>query len=142
MIKHIDHVALSVADLERSLAFYRDIIGFEVIRILECGPEMRLGDVNGMPDCTARIAHLQLGDSMLELFEYQNPPGKEIPPDHKQADHGFTHLGFTSTDARADYERLKKQGIRFFSEPIEFRPGVWIFYFYGPDGEVCELRES
>ena len=72
----IDHVALSVADLDRSLAFYRDVIGFEVIRILECGPEMRLGDVNGMPGSTARIAHLQLGASMLELFEYQHPRGK------------------------------------------------------------------
>jgi catechol 2,3-dioxygenase-like lactoylglutathione lyase family enzyme len=142
MIKSIDHVALSVADLDRSLTFYRDLFGFEVIRILECGPEMRLGDVNGMPDSTARIAHLQLGTSMLELFEYQHPRGKAISSEHKQADHGFTHLGFTSSNARADYERLKKHGIKFFSEPIEFRPDVWIFYFYGPDGEVCEVRES
>ncbi len=142
MINNIDHVALSVADLDRSLTFYRDVIGFEVIRILECGPEMRLGDVNGMPDSTARIAHLQLGTNMLELFEYQHPLGKEISSEHKQADHGFIHLGFTSSDARADYERLKKQGIKFFSEPIEFRPDVWIFYFYGPDGEVCEVRET
>ena len=142
MITNIEHVALSVANLDRSLAFYRDIIGFEVVRILECGPEMRLGDVNGMPDSTARIAHLCLGDSMLELFEYQNPRGKGIPSDQKQADHGFIHLGFTSTDAQADYERLKERGVKFLSKPIEFRPGVWIFYFYGPDGEVCELRES
>jgi len=142
MITNIEHVALSVANLERSLAFYRDIIGFKVVRILECGPEMRLGDVNGMPDSTARIAHLYLGNNMLELFEYQNPRGKKLPSDHKQADHGLIHLGFTSTDARADYERLKEHGVKFFSEPIEFRPGVWIFYFYGPDGEVCELRES
>ena len=142
MITNIDHVALSVADLERSLEFYRDIIGFEVVRILECGPEMRLGDVNGMPDSTARIAHLCLGNNMLELFEYQSPRGKEIPADRNQADHGLIHLGFTSTDARADYEKLKEHGVKFLGKPIEFRPGVWIFYFYGPDGEVCELRES
>ena len=142
MIKSIDHVALSVANLERSLEFYQDILGCKVIRILECGPEMRLGDVNGMPDCTARIAHLDLGGRMLELFEYQNPRGKEIPADHKQADLGYIHFGVSSTDARADYQRLKEYGIKFFSEPIEFRPGVWIFYFYGPDGEVCEVREA
>lgn len=141
MITNIDHVALSVANLDRSIAFYRDIIGFEVIRILECGPEMRLGDVNGMPDSTARIAHLTLRDNMLELFEYQAPQGKKIPSDHKQADNGLIHLGFSSTDARTDYKKLKEQGVKFLSEPIKFRPGVWIFYFYGPDGEVCELRE-
>ncbi|MCP4405059.1 MAG: hypothetical protein GY801_48130 [bacterium] len=142
MITKIDHVALSVANLERSTAFYADLIGFTVERILECGPEMRLGDVNGLPGSTARIAHLRLGDAMLELFEYQHPRGRALPADWKQADRGLIHLGLTSNDARADYKRLQKQGVRFFSEPIEFRPGIWLFYFYGPDGEVCELRET
>ena len=53
-----------------------------------------------------------------------------------------THIGFVSTDVRADYARLKGQGVTFFGEPVEFRPGVWVVYFYGPDGEVCELRQS
>ena len=142
MITGLDHIALSVASLDRSLAFYRDLLGFEVIRIIECPPDRGLGEVVGMPGCTARIAHLQAGETMFELFEYSDPRGKNIPADHKQADHGFTHVGFRSTDARADYQHLKEHGVAFFSEPIEFRPGVWIFYFYGPDGEVCELRES
>lgn len=142
MITKIDHVALSVSNLERSLAFYADVIGFSVERVLECGPEMRLGDVNGMPGSTARIAHLRMGDAMLELFEYQAPQGTAIPADWKQADRGLIHLGLASDDARSDYKRLQEQGVKFFSEPIEFRPGVWLFYFYGPDGEVCELRET
>ncbi len=142
MIKGLEHVAISVSDLDRSIAFYRDMMKLEVVRIIECPPAMRLGDVAGMPGCRARIAHLQSGQIMLELFEYQEPRGQKIPEDHKQADLGLVHIGFTSTDARADYARLKKLGIEFFSEPIEFRPGVWIFYFYGPDGEVCELRQT
>ncbi len=142
MIKRLEHAALSVADLERSIAFYCDVLGLRVIRIIECGPEMRLGDVTNMPECRARIAHLESGPNMLELFEYCRPSGKKIPQDHKQADQGLIHLGFTSTDVRGDYQRLKKQGVRFFSEPIEFRPDVWIVYFYGPDNEVCELRQT
>ncbi|MBD3306838.1 hypothetical protein GF339_10450 [candidate division KSB3 bacterium] len=142
MITGLNHVALSVADFDRSVAFYRDLLDCEVTRILDCPPEKGLGDVVGMPGCAARIAHLQSGDMMFEIFEYHDPRGKPIPPDHKQADHGFTHVGFTSTDAKADYERLKAHGVKFFSEPIEFRPDVWIFYFYGPDGEVCELRQA
>jgi catechol 2,3-dioxygenase-like lactoylglutathione lyase family enzyme len=142
MIKGLDHVAISVADLERSIAFYRDNFGFAVIRIIECPPEMRLGDVAGLPGCTARIAHLDAGATMLELFEYQNPRGKKISPDHKQADHGLIHLGLVSDDVRADYARLTAKGVRFFGAPLEFRPGVWIVYFYGPDGEVCELRQA
>ncbi len=96
MITKIDHVALSVANLERPLAFYADLIGSTVERILDCGPEMRLGDVNGLPGSTARIAHLRLGDAMLELFEYQHPRGRALPVDWKQADRGLIHLSLTS----------------------------------------------
>jgi len=142
MIESLEHVALSVADLNRSIAFYGDVMGLKVIRIIECSPKMPLGDVTGMPGCIARIAHLQSGQNMLELFEYRHPRGKKIPDDHKQADQGLIHLGFTSTDVQADYERLKKQGVIFFSEPIEFRSNVWIVYFHGPDNEVCELRQT
>ncbi len=142
MISGLEHTALSVSDLRRSIAFYRDVMGLELVRIIECPPEMRLGDVAGMPGCTARIAHLRSGSNMLELFEYQDPRGGEIPEGQKQADLGLIHLGFTSTDVRADYAKLKELGIKVFSEPIEFRPGVWIFYFFGPDGEVCELRQT
>ena len=138
----LDHMALSVSDLDRSVAFYRDLLGLELVRILECPASTRLGEVVGMPGCAARIAHLKLGDAMLEIFQYTQPRGRPLPPDHRQADHGWVHLGFTSSDTRGDYERLKAQGVQFVREPLEFRPNVWICYFYGPDGEVCELRQT
>lgn len=142
MLKGIEHVGLSVSDLDRSIAFYCDILGLKLDRVIECGIEMRLGDVVGMPDCTARITHLQSKKYMLELFEYTNPRGKPIPENTRQADNGFIHIGFTTTDMHADYARLKEQGVTFFNKPVEFRPGVWVVYFYGPDGEVVELRQT
>ena len=142
MIKGIEHIGLSVSDLDRSVAFYRDILGLEVVRILEPSPDSPLEKVVGLPGCRARIAHMQSEKGMLELFEYITPRGKPIPIDHRQADNGFIHMGFTSTDARTDYRFLKEHGVKFLSDPVEFRPGVWIFYFYGPDGEVCEMRQT
>ena len=142
MIIGMEHAALSVADIDRSIAFYRDLLGMEVMRVIESGPQMRLGDIVGLPGCSARIAHLKSGGMMLELFEYVDPRGKPIPRDRIQADHGFIHAGFTSTDARADYARLLSQGVEFLGEPVEYRPGVWVVYFRGPDGEVCELRQT
>ena len=142
MIQSLDHPALSVADLESSLAFYRDLLGFSVVRIIESPPSMRLGDVVGLPGCAARIANLQLGGTMLELLEYQSPRGRVIPADRTQAAQGFSHIGLRSTDTRADHDRLRAHGVKFIHEPIEFRPGVWIAYFLGPDGEVCELRQT
>ena len=142
MIESLEHVGLSAADLERSIAFYRDVLGFTLVRIVESPPSMRLGDVVGLSRASARIAHLTLGGTMLEIFEYQDPRGRPIPPDRTQADRGFIHVGLRSSDTRADHARLAARGVRFIHDPIEFRPGVWIAYFHGPDGEVCEIRQS
>jgi catechol 2,3-dioxygenase-like lactoylglutathione lyase family enzyme len=141
MVKKVDHVGLSVTNLEKSIAFYGDLLGLEVERILEPAPERDLGKVNGIPGSKARIAHLRKGEAMLELFQYLEPKGTPLPKNHKQADIGFIHAGFASSDVRGDYKRLKEKGVEFLGEPVEFRPTVWVTYFKGPDGEIGELRE-
>lgn len=142
MIMELEHAALSVADMARSLRFYCDLLGFTVVRTIEPSSDAKLGMLAGMPGAQARIVHLKFGQTMLELFEYVKPRGQPIPTDRRQADQGLIHLGFKSDDIRADYARLKAHGIEFINEPVEFRPGVWVVYFRGPDGEVCELRQD
>ena len=142
MLTKLEHVALTVEDLDRSLAFYRDVIGFEVHRRLEPDPALPQEKVVALKGARARIAHLWLGGVMLELFQYVQPEGRPIPKDFTQADHGFTHIALTSTDTKADYEYLKGKGVEFYSEPVEFRPGVWICFFRGPDGETVEIRQT
>jgi catechol 2,3-dioxygenase-like lactoylglutathione lyase family enzyme len=142
MIEGIEHVGLSVSNLEKSIEFYCKNLHCEVIRFVEANANSQLGKVAGMPDCIARIAHLKSGPNILELFEYIKPKGEKIPENHKQADNGFIHAGFRSSDVRNDYLIMKNQGVNFISEPVEFRKDVWICYFYGPDGEVCEIRQS
>lgn len=142
MIRGMHHAALSVSDIERSISFYSELLGLSLLRLIESSIDMDLGSVNGMPGSTARIAHLGSDSMMLELFQYISPQARLAEPDRNQADIGYIHVGFTSTDVKADYRVLKAKGVSFLGEPVEFRPGVWIVYFKGPDGEVCELRES
>ena len=142
MLKGIEHVGLSVSDLDRSIAFYRELLGLKLVRKLEFSSDSRIGELNGMPSSAVKIAHLESEKAMLELFEYVKPRGKPIPSDAKQADNGYIHIGLTSSDTRADYARLRQSGVEFFGEPVELRPNVWIAYFRGPDGEVCELRQT
>jgi catechol 2,3-dioxygenase-like lactoylglutathione lyase family enzyme len=142
MINGLDHIALSVSDLDRSIVFYRDIMGLKLDRVYEYGTDSKLGDIVGMPCCAARIAHLTSRGQMLELIEYKNPEGRPVPNDARQADNGIIHISFFSTDIHKDYTRLSKMGTRFFSKPVELRPDVWAVYLYGPDNEVCALRQK
>ena len=95
-----------------------------------------------MSGCKVTIAHLGIGTSVLELFHYTDPVGELIPPGRKQADKGFSHLGLSAIDVRGMYSELRETCVEFISEPLEFRAGVWLCYFYGPDSEVIEIRES
>ena len=144
-------VAISVGDLERSIGFYSRVLGFSLERVIDCPPERGLGQIVGLPGCSARIAHLASPASgspaprssfMVELFEYRDPVGRPLGRDRTQADIGISHIGFSSADARSDYRRLRELGVECIGEPVEFRPGVWLFYFRGPDGEVCALRQT
>ncbi len=142
MTLSIEHIALSVSNMDRSLEFYCDLLGMRIVRDMETGPGGLLERITRLKDCLARIVHLESGGCMLELFEYRQPEGRPIPQDRAQADRGFTHIGLKSCDIQADYERLRKKGVEFISSPVEFRPGTWVVYFRGPDGETCELRQS
>ena len=76
MPKWLEHAALSVSDLDRSIAFYRDHLGLRLARVIEPDGGSRLGDIVGLPGCLARIAHLESEKGMLELFEYRRPRGR------------------------------------------------------------------
>ena len=134
-------MGLCVSDMERSLEFYRDFLGMEVLMELEITDD-RIERVIGEKGAQCRIAHLELGGNILELFQYHRPEGKNIAKDLRQCDIGLTHLGFEIDDFHLHVEQLRQRKVEFLAEPVEFRPGVWVVYFRGPDGEVCEFREQ
>lgn len=139
-IPGLGHVGLSVNNMQRSLEFYRDIMGMEVTLELDISDD-RQARVIGVPGTKCRIAHLKLGDGVLELFEYYEPSGENKARMMWQYDHGIVHIGFEVDDFRQRADHLKSKGVEFLGEPVEFRPGVWVLYFKGPDGEICELHD-
>ena len=50
-------------------------------------------------------------------------------------------MGFEVSDFHTHIKQFKERGIKFLGEPVEFRPGVWVAYFYGPDNKVVEFRQ-
>ena len=141
MIKCLSHVGLSVSNMEKSLEFYRDFLGMMVLMDLDIRDD-RIARVTGVPGAKCRIVHLEHGSTVLELFEYTNPRGNNTAKSMRQCDHGITHLGFEVNDIHKHVKELRNKGLAFLGELVEFRPGVWVAYFHGPDSEAVEFRQQ
>jgi catechol 2,3-dioxygenase-like lactoylglutathione lyase family enzyme len=143
MIRGVHHVAISTPNLERIVAFYRDIVGAEVVYEggWQRGSDVIDGIV-GLKNSEAKQAMLKLGNAYLEFFEYVSPAGDPKNPKYGVNDHGYTHFALDVQDIDAEYERLSRGGMTFNCPPPNF-PGSPIRATYGrdPDGNVIEIQE-
>jgi len=143
MISALNHVGLTVSNLERALTFYRDVLGLGVV--LE--QEKRggyLAAITGYPDAHVKMAQLEApgGDGgRIELFEYAEPAGSGRPPEPSNI--GITHVCLVVDDIRAAHRRLVEAGAEPFSEPVQLDTGAnaggWDLYVRDPDGIVLEF---
>ena len=141
LITGIGHVGISVADLDRSIAFYRDVLGMELV---DQGPfeGERYGAILGIRGVRGDIATLRAGSLEIELFRFLVPSSRAGDPVRPVSDQGITHFCIEVTDIRAIYDRLKAAGVSFNCPPLEF-PGIaTATYGRDPDGNVFELMEK
>lgn len=141
-VSRLHHTGYTVSDLDRSLTFYRDLLGCELVAT-QSKQGGYLAAIVGYPDAHVRMAHLRAPDSshVIELFEYLAPaPGRaETEPRNV----GVAHLCFVVDDLAATYERLRDAGVDFFSPPVEVDTGIntggYALYLRDPDGIPMEL---
>jgi catechol 2,3-dioxygenase-like lactoylglutathione lyase family enzyme len=135
------HVGLPVRSLERSLAFYRDLLGFTVASDeLEEGPFLET--ILGIPGARARIAKLHVpGGWMVELLEYRTPSPVGVEGLAVNTI-GHAHLALTVQDVEALHRRLSAAGVRFVSPPQVSPSGrAKVAFCQDPDGYRLELVE-
>jgi catechol 2,3-dioxygenase-like lactoylglutathione lyase family enzyme len=138
----IHHVGVTVAQLERSLAFYRDLLGFRVIGISD---DEDIGAIVGIPGARARIADLDAGNGqILELAEYD--PASRGEPGRGPHTAGSCHLSFQVGNLRSALSHLAAAGVTPIGETVRLEgEGVWqgctIVYLRDPDRVTIELIE-
>ena len=90
MFTKADHIAISVKDMDKAIAFYRDVVGMEKVFDREFAEGM--ARLIGIEGAQVRIVHMKLNDSVIELFDYAYPKGREPRPDRNQSDYGLIHI--------------------------------------------------
>lgn len=142
MIAGLHHVAISTPDVDRALAFYRDLLGFAVVFDQTWEPGTEVADrITALRGSAARQLLLRAGNLYVELFEYRAPAAAAGDPRRPVCDHGITHLCLDVTDLDAEYARLCDAGVAFHCPPQDLGHGVRTTYARDPDGNVVELQE-
>jgi catechol 2,3-dioxygenase-like lactoylglutathione lyase family enzyme len=138
------HTGLTVSDLHRSVAFYRDVLGLELV-VEQEKEGGYLAAITGYPDAHVRMAHLEApGGHRVELFEYLAPAGEKAAVEPRNV--GAAHVCFIVEDIHATYGRLREAGVETVSPPVEVDTGAnrggFGLYLRDPDGITLELFQA
>jgi catechol 2,3-dioxygenase-like lactoylglutathione lyase family enzyme len=135
-----NHVGISVTDIERSIAFDRDLFGMEQLcEVFPFGDE-QFEAIMDIPGVTGRMCMIGKYDLQLELFEFTRAKAKD--PEYPVSDRGISHFGFEVDDIAETYARLEAAGVRIHCPVITFNQGsMKAAYCRDPDGNVFELLE-
>ena len=145
MIKGVHHTCITVSNLEQSIAFYRYVLGLELVMTEE---SERSGDDRskalGVAKAKVKLAILRAGDAQVELIEYVTAQGR--PYDRNNNDVGAMHIAFRVDDIDAAYQRLLDHRVRFTAPPATIPAGPmagWRWtYFFDPDGVSLEIIQT
>jgi catechol 2,3-dioxygenase-like lactoylglutathione lyase family enzyme len=142
----IDHFSITVADLDRSLAFWRDLLGFEEITDFEEDREgPHLDEIVGIANVVIDSTYVKAPGITVELMKYVSPEGAEIRP--RTCDPGCTHIAFACSNLEALFNRVRNAGYTTRADRVvEVPSGDWggtkSFYCLDPDGVTVEFLEG
>ena len=143
-INVMDHVSVTVSNMERSLVFYRDLLGLKEVERHHLEGET-ISKMAGKPAVVMEVVRLEAPETpgiKLDLQQYLVPEGGVS--NAKLGDVSHSHICYGVPDVWETYHDLSAKGVRFVSEPVSFDLEwgvVHVVFFEDPDGYVLELMQ-
>jgi len=140
-----DHTGITVSNLERSLAFWRGVLGFEISHTAhQTGAIAK--EITGVAGAELKLAVLRApGGHKIELLEYLAPPDRKRLA-LKPCDVGSVHVAILVDDLDAALESIAASGWKAAgkSQTLKTGPnaGKRVVYVRDPDGTTIELMQS
>ena len=121
-IKAIDHVAIVVSDMDRSIEFYNEVLGLTILK-------------DGRTEGGEKKSFLGTKDhTLIALTE-----DKELNRDKSQIVESVAHVAFKVDDVEKASKLLKNKGITFIEEKVEKDGKIKAYHFLDPDGLELEV---
>lgn len=129
-----NHTSFTVSDLDRSVAFFTEALGFALLHRGPRDPAM-IGRVVGVPGADIEVAYVQGPGHRLELIEYKAPADRGRV-ESRPCDAGFAHVAFDVDDIDAALAAAAAHGVKPLSEPQDLHTGP------NKGGRVVYTRDS
>jgi len=139
-------VGFTVSDMDRSVAFYRNVLTFEEVSDVEAdGPEY--DQLYGVFGVRVRIVLMRLGEQQIELTQFLSPPDvRPVPVPSYSNDLWFQHFAIVVRDMEQAWARLRQHHVRQISPRPQTIPvsntaaaGIKALKFRDPEGHNLEL---
>ena len=147
VVQSVDAISVTVADMERSVAFYRDVLSFSVVSDQEVSGD-GYEHLYGVFGARVRLVTLKMGDEFLRLEQFLAPVGRPIPADAQSNDGEFQHVAIIVSDMDKAYALLRDRHVQHASTGPQVLPlwntsagGISAFYFRDPDGHNLEVLQ-
>jgi len=140
MIKDVRHVGIVVSNMEKSLKFYRDLLGLKVKSLVNEEGKF-LDNMLAHENVKNKVAKLvtEQGNTLVELIDSRSYGNKK---DRDFFTIGASHFAFTVDDLEKTYDYLVKNGVKFTAPPQQTPDGfAKVTFCEDPDGTPIELVE-
>ena len=137
----VSHLAIGVRNMERSVHFYRDLLGLE-LKYDEMQPVGGLSNLYRNPEKGQRHAvhlHYGKGENAGFLVLTEMPGGMKGEP-IKLDDVGISHFSWWVDDINAMHDKLKKAGVKILVPPYKAVTGMTCL-FEDPDGIIVQIDQ-
>ena len=140
-----DHTGITVSNLEQSLAFWRDVLGFELSHTTHQTGELAR-EITGVAGAEIKLAVVKApGGHKIELLEYLAPPDRGKHVDLRPCDIGSVHVALLVDDLEAVLESIAASGWKAVGKPQTLtsgpNTGKRVVYVRDPDGTTIELMQ-
>ena len=141
MILGTRHTGVVVQDMEKSLRFWRDVMGLKVLADFWEEGEF-IDTVQHLTGVNLHMIKLAAPDgTLIELLQDKNHP--TAPPEKNDLCHrGIRHIAFTVADVEAAWHDLRQAGCEVLSKPVTSPDGkARLFFARDPEGNLLEIVE-